>query len=322
MLFDLPLDQLRDYRPDLPEPADFDEFWAATLAQTRAFPLAATFEPAVSLLSTVEVFDVRFAGYGGTPIAAWLLLPRHRSEPLPCVVEYIGYGGGRGLAHDWLDWSAFGYAHLVMDTRGQGSSWRSGVTTDVHPGGAGPHVPGFLTLGLPSRDDYYYRRLYADAVRAVEAARSHPAVDPTRIVVAGGSQGGGLALAAASLVGDVQAALPDVPFLSHFRRAVDMAGSTPYTELLNWCRSHTDLADQAFTALSYFDGALLGRRATAPALFSVGLLDPVCPPSTVFAAYNNYGGANKDIRVWPWHEHEIGPGRQRAEQVEWLRSVL
>lgn len=322
MLFDLPLEELRGYRPQLDEPADFDEFWATTLEQTRAFALDASFEPAATLLSTVEVFDVRFAGYDGAPIAAWLLLPTHRVAPLPCVVEFIGYGGGRGLPHEWLGWSAFGYANLVMDTRGQGSAWRSGVTRDVHPGGS-PHVPGFLTLGLPSRDDYYYRRLYVDAVRAVEAAGSHPDVDGSRIAVAGSSQGGGLAIAAASLLGDqVQAAMPDVPFLSHFRRAVDLADKAPYTELLNWCRIHADRAEEAFAALACFDGAILGRRASAPALFSVGMHDPICPPSTVFAAYNNYGGADKDIRVWQWHEHEGGEGRQRAEQVAWLRTIL
>jgi cephalosporin-C deacetylase len=255
------------------------------------------------------------------------LLPRHRESALPCVVEFIGYGGGRGLAHEWLDWSAFGYAHLVMDTRGQGSEWRSGVTRDAQPDGASPHTPGFLTLGLPNRDDYYYRRLYADAARAVEAARAHPDVDPTRIVVAGASQGGALSIAAGTLADDVCAVLTDVPFLSHFRRATDLADKAPYTELLNWCRIHPELADAAFDALSYFDVAILGARATAPALFSVGMHDPICPPSTVFAAYNNYGRAagsivSKDIRVWQWHEHKGGEARQRAEQVAWLAQVL
>jgi cephalosporin-C deacetylase len=268
------------------------------------------------------VFDVGFVGFGGTAVAGWLLLPRDRPEPLPCIVEYIGYGGGRGLPHEWLDWSAFGYAHFVMDTRGQGSGWRSGVTRDVHPGGAAPHTPGFLTLGLPDRDDYYYRRLYVDAVRAVDAARSHPDIDGDRIVVCGASQGGGLAIAAGSLADRVAAVLTDVPFLAHFRRATDLAAEAPYTELLNWCRVHPELADAAFAALSYFDVAILGARATAPALFSVGMHDPTCPPSTVFAAYNNYGGAAKDIRVWQWHEHKGGEARQRAEQVAWLATVL
>ena len=329
MLFDLPLDQLRTYRPELAEPPDLQSFWASTLEQARSHEIAASFVPVPdSLLRTVDVFDVSFAGYGGDRIAAWLLLPKQRGDAaLPAVVQYLGYGGGRGLYHESLDWSAFGYAHLIMDTRGQGSTGSSGDTGDPGAGLAGPHAPGFLTLGLPKRDAYYYRRVYVDAVRAVEAARSHPDIDGARIAVAGGSQGGGIAIAAAALADDVCAAMPDVPFLSHFRRAVDVAPDDPYGELLRWCRVHVDLAEEAFAALSYYDVAILGRGASAPALFSVGLHDPICPPSTVFAAYNNYGEAaqspvTKDIRVWPYHQHEGGEGRQRGEQGRWLAAVL
>ena len=35
MFFDLPLEQLLDYRPPRTEPADFDDFWATTLAEAR-----------------------------------------------------------------------------------------------------------------------------------------------------------------------------------------------------------------------------------------------------------------------------------------------
>ena len=97
----------------------------------RARPLDARFEPVTVGLKLVETFDVTFAGFGGQPIKGWLLLPRERSEPLPCVVEFIGYGGGRGHPLDWLSFSVAGYAHLIMDTRGQGSTWRKGDTTDT-----------------------------------------------------------------------------------------------------------------------------------------------------------------------------------------------
>ncbi len=49
-----------------------------------------------------RVHDVTFAGFGGHPVRAWLTLPAQRSGPLPGVVEFIGYGGGRGLPIDWL----------------------------------------------------------------------------------------------------------------------------------------------------------------------------------------------------------------------------
>jgi cephalosporin-C deacetylase len=314
-----PLDDLRDYRPQLDVPADLAEFWENTLTETRSYPLNATFTAVDIPLRTVEVFDVRFAGYGGQPVAGWLVLPRHRSGLLPCIVQYVGYGGGRGLPHDALTWSAFGYAHFIMDTRGQGSAWSIGVTPDVPPAGATPHVPGFLTLGLPDRDNFYYRRVYADAVRAVEAAAGHPAVDADRLVAQGASQGGGLALAAGALADGVAAVLTDVPFLCHFRRAAELAIEGPYTELVRYCHTHRDLADRTFQTLSYFDNAVLAQQTRPPALFSVAMRDPICPPSTVFAAYNHYAG-DAAIRVWEWNEHEGGGNHQLIEQIDWLAT--
>lgn len=323
--FDLPLDELRDYRPDLAEPADLREFWQTTLDDAQTYDLDVTWTPYESPLRTVEVFDVRFSGFGGQRIAAWLLLPRHRSGPLPCVVEYVGYGGGRGLPHESLTWSAMGFANLVMDTRGQGSAHRPGVTPDLDPEGSLPHVPGFLTLGLPDPSRLYFRRLFTDCVRAIDAAASHPDVDPNRLVAAGASQGGGMSLAASVLRGwlldaPVAAALVDVPFLSHLRRAAELATVSPYTELVEWCGHHRDKAEAAFAALSYVDVAVLAPHAVAPSLWSVALRDPICPPSTVFAAHNRCGG-QADILVWEWNEHEGGEAFQQLAQVAWLASV-
>src|SRR4030065_423844 len=131
--FDLPQEQLKNYRPERYEPADFDSFWQSTLTEARVYPLNAQFEPVDYGLKAQEAFDVTFAGFGGQPIKGWLLLPRQRSGRLPCIVEYIGYGGGRGFPTDWLLWTSVGYAHLIMDTRGQGSAWLKGDTADAEP---------------------------------------------------------------------------------------------------------------------------------------------------------------------------------------------
>ena len=139
-----------------------------------------------------------------TAIKGWLMLPKDRKGKLPCVVEYIGYGGGRGFPLDWLLWSMAGYAHFVMDTRGQGSVWRRGDTPDLDRDGSSPQVPGFMTRGVLDPNTYYYKRLFTDAVRAVEAARSHPAIDTGRIAVTGSSQGGGITLTVAGLVDEIE----------------------------------------------------------------------------------------------------------------------
>jgi cephalosporin-C deacetylase len=317
--FDFPLDQLQVYKPARPEPADFDAFWQATLAQARAYSLAARFEPVDYGLSLLETFDVTFAGFDGQPVKGWLILPRRRTGSLPCVVEYIGYGGGRTFPTQWLLYASAGFANLVMDTRGQGSAWTNGDTPDQGGDGA-PQYPGFMTRGILNPKNYYYRRVFTDAVRAVEAARAHPAVDPARVAVAGGSQGGGITLAAAGLLPDVQAALPDVPFLCHFRRAATLIDTPPYSEIRNYLKQHRDKVEQAFNTLSYFDGMNFAARARARALFSVGLMDDTCPPSTVYAAYNHYAGP-KDMRVYEFNAHDGGGPHQGVEKLRFLHEL-
>jgi cephalosporin-C deacetylase len=323
MLYDMPLEQLQTYLPPRNEPEDYDAFWQRTLSEARGFPLNAAFEPVDYGLQAVETFDVTFNGYGGQPIKGWFLLPRQRRDnpKVPCVVEYIGYGGGRGFPLDWLLWSSAGFAHLVMDTRGQGSTWRPGDTPDLQPDGSSAHFPGFMTLGVLDPKTYYYRRVFTDAVRAIEAARSHPAVDPARIAVTGGSQGGGIALAASGLAPDaVRIAMPDVPFLCHYRRATEIVDTAPYSEIVRYCKTHRDKIDVVFNTLSYFDGMNFAVRARAKALFSTALMDDICPPSTVFAAYNYYAGP-KQIRVWQYNQHEGGDCYQAVEKVRFLTGL-
>lgn len=320
-LFDLPLDELRAYRSTAPVPADFDDFWRETLAETRAYDLAADFTPYETGLRVVETFDVRFSGWGGQPVRGWLHLPVGADRPLPAVVQYIGYGGGRGLAHRTTVWAQAGYAHLVMDTRGQGSSSTPGHTPDPEPAGGNPHHPGFMTRGVLDRDTYYYRRVFADAVRAVETVRAHPAVDAARVAVTGGSQGGAMTLAVAGLVGDLVAAMPDVPFLCDFRRAVELVDTDPYGEIRRYLKVHRDQVDRVFANLGYFDGVNHAARGSAPALFSVGLMDEICPPSTVYAAYNAYAG-EREINEYPFNDHEGGEAFQEVEQLRYLDRLL
>jgi cephalosporin-C deacetylase len=319
--YDLPESELLGHRSSVVPPADLAEFWDDTLARARSRAWEPKTEQVDSGLELVEVLDVTFSGYDGEPIKAWYRRPAGTTRDLPVLVRYQGYTGGRGLPHQVGPWPLAGYAVLEMDSRGQGTGggW-VGDTPDPH--GHGPSwLGGFLTRGLTDPADHYYRRLFTDAVLAVDAVRSLPGADADRIAVAGISQGGGISLAVAGLRDDVRAVMADVPFLSDFPRGAAIASTGPYLEVAAYLASHRDQVARVFETLSYFDVSVLARTATAPALFSVALMDTVCPPSTVYAAYNAYGG-DKEMRTYAFNDHEGGQFHQEATQLRWLREVL
>ncbi len=318
---DLPLDVLRSYAPDVQEPDDFDAFWASTLAESRQADTGFTLEPADTPITGIRIDDLTFSGFGGEPIRAWVMRPAGATGPLPTIVEFQGYNGGRGIAGERLQWAASGYAHVFMDTRGQGSGWGGGGETP-DPHGSGPAVAGFMTRGIHAPADYYYRRLFTDAVRLVDLVRSLDFVDATRIVLTGGSQGGGIALAAGALADGVRAVMPDVPFLCHFRRAVEATAEEPFTEITRYLSVHRGAEARTFETLSYFDGVNFARRISAPAYFSVALMDGIVLPSTVFAAYNQLQSRDKSIEVYAYNGHEGGQFLQWTRQAVWLQRLL
>ncbi|MFN3865919.1 MAG: acetylxylan esterase [Demequina sp.] len=325
-LFDLPREELESYRPEIREPADFDEFWANTITQARAHETSVTLTPGPITLGTLDVQDVTYPGFGGHPIKGWYSRPKGVDGPLPCVVEVCGYGGGRGLAIERTLWAAAGYAYFYMDTRGQGAGWGNGGDT-ADPVGSTPATPGFMTRGITDPAEYYYRRVYTDAVRAVDAARSLPGVDSERVVFAGGSQGGGIALGVAGLVPDLAGVLADVPFLCHFERSLDLSPEFPYGEVVKYLSVFRGQRERVLDTLSYFDGVNHAKRAQAPTLMSVALMDMVCPPSTGYAAFNWYGdrsapGVRKEIEVYPYNGHEGGQAHQTTRQLEFVQSLF
>lgn len=306
--FDLPLAELETYRPFLAKPPDLDAFWANTLLEARALRRPIRMEHVETGLRLVDSWDIEFSGFGGHPIRAWLHLPKieRPAAGFSVVVEYVGAGAGRGLPHEASLWALAGHAHFIMDNRGQGSGWRAGHTADpVDDLGGAPSHPGFTTRGIMNEDSYYYRRLFTDAVLAVDLVRDLRIIDASQVYVDGISQGGGVAIAVASLSPGLRGLMTEVPFMANIRRGVAIAGTAPYSEVSAYLAVHRDRVDRVFETLSYFDVAVLADRGTAPSLFAAALMDVTTPPSTVFAAYNNYGGP-KQMIVYPYNGHEGG----------------
>jgi cephalosporin-C deacetylase len=302
------------------EPDDFDEFWRRVLDANAVHRRPPVVRPIESPFPGIEIDELEFAGSAGDPVRAWLLKPAGASAPLKTVVQFTPYGSGRGLPGENLHWASAGYAHVIVDTRGQGADGATrGDTPDPH--GSDPAVRGWLTRGVEHPERYFYVRVFADAAMIVDAIRGMSGIDASRVTVTGRSQGGGIAIAAAALAG-ADAVMPDVPLLQAFPEAIRIATRDPYAELQRYLALRPESEARVLRTLSYFDGVAFARRCTAPALFSVAMHDLTCPPSTVLAAYDAYGASEKNIETYRYNDHEGGGFGHLLKQIEWLRTSL
>lgn len=310
----MPLTELRAYAPALTAEPDFDAFWSRTLGESREIALDPEFEDVDYPVDGLRVSRVFYNGWARARVCGWYLAPEG-PDPKPALVMYHGYGGHKGTVYDHLPWALQGYVVLAVDVRGQ-----SGESTDPadYPGG---HTKGWMTQGVMDPETYYYRGAYVDCVRALDLVAGRPEADSSRIGVAGASQGGGLTLAVAALDSRPVAAMAGVPFLCHFQRATLVTDQMPYDELRQYCKTYPEREERMFRTLSYFDGMNLAPRITCPTLVSVGLQDLICPPSTIFAAYNHLGAAEHSLSVFPYNGHEGNPAHHQ-ERLAWAKEYV
>ena len=294
---DMPLEQMRQYTPPTYREADFEAFWKETVDEALRQPLNAELIPYGLGARAVDVFAIRFDGFKGGRLAGWFLRPADRGK-YPGVAVYHGYSGRGTRPLDLLALAGQGMCVLSMDCRGQNGNSQDAAS---YPEG---HYQGWMTLGIRNARTYYYRYVYADALRALELLAQREEVDAERLAITGGSQGGGLTLAVAALSDRPILALPDIPFLCDYRRAVGIAGNGPYPEIASFLKAYPDLYATVFRTLSYFDCLNLAGWIKCRTVVSNCLWDDVCPPSTIFAVYNHIV-AEKQMEIYPFHKHEI-----------------
>lgn len=302
-------------------PADFARFWDQAKAMLAGIPLDAKegppttygpkeindynvtsaclppdYDPAGHRAETVESRKVDFAGPDGGRVYGWLAKPEGKG-PFPAMLVLPGAGFSarpRPLEH-----ARHGYVALDIQIHGQ----------DVDLARY-PALPGYYDnqqYDPPSA--YYYYNVHLRCLQAISYLLSRPDVDASRIVVVGGSQGGRLGIVVAGLdprVKAVVSCIPNSPNHPHLRwiarcngyaelgdklptpglipvDGMDAAGAPPVLD---------DLAGHAF---AYYDPMNFAPDIRCPVLMSGGMIDPVSPPVSVWAAYARLGTSDKQI---------------------------
>ncbi len=275
-------------QPTQTDPADFDAFWKAGLDELAKIPL----EPRRTLIpeastGTIDVYHVSFRTFpagGRVPARVYgiLCMPKAPGK-YPAVLQVPGagvrpYAGLRELAER-------GVITLQIGIHGIPVNLPQELYDQL---GAGA-LNGYPTFNLDNRDTYYYRRVYLGCVRANDYLVSLPEFDGRNLVVTGGSQGGQLSIVTAALDPRVKAlagyypAYSDVTGYLHGR-----AGGWPHMmrpdARTGAASSHATPEKIAVTG--YYDAVNFARRLKVPVHLAWGYNDEVCPPTSMYAAYN------------------------------------
>jgi cephalosporin-C deacetylase len=322
LTFDLTFEELKTYNGINPRPADFDAFWDSSLAEMHALDPQVELRPAKFQARNVECFHLFFTGCGGARVHAKLLRPKTAAAPHPAVLLFHGYTVNSG---DWADKLALvseGFAVAALDCRGQG-----GLSEDCG-GTIGNTYHGHIIRGLDDAlngqpQKLLFRQIFLDTAQLAKIVMEMPDVDPARVGAAGGSQGGALTVACAALEPRLKRASPAFPFLSDYKRVWEMDHAIDaYAELKEYFRNFDPLhrrEDEIFEKLGYVDIQFLAARIKAEVLWSISLMDTICPPSSQFAVYNKIR-APKSMNIYPDYGHEPLP-EYNDRTFEFMRGL-
>ena len=291
--------ELFAYRPPLSKQSDFEAFWERTVKQAREVPLNARKVPFDYPSPYVKVYSVTFTGFDQTPVHGWYMVPNLSGDgPYPCLVQYPGLHQSRGYPADFLQWTMMDIAVLSVDCRGQ--LGETGNYAAYSSGSSRSVVCG----GILDKEEYYFRAVYMDCLKAIDFACAQKETDALNIIVSGASQGGALGLAVCALDDRPTLALVDVPSNSDIQRRVEGRYGS-FEGVADYLKAHPDKTEEAYNTLSYFDTMNMADKIKCEVYASVGLADDICPAKFFFATYNRIK-SQKEIELYPFNGHEGG----------------
>lgn len=288
---------LESYEADITRQPDHWDFWEQTIQFVRSKPLNEQLQKLGYPIKQIDAYDLSYHGFDETPIKAHYILPKNIVGKIPCLIFFHGYGGHKGSISDYMKWTIQGYAVIAVDARGHGETGDySNYSTE--------EMGSWVTKGILNKEEYYYRKVYMDSVRAIDFACSREEVDPERIAIIGASFGGGITLAVAALDDRPKLAIADVPNMSNIELAIREKFEGSLTFVDRFLDRHPEHVERVFNTLSYFDNLNLCEHIKCKVRVSVGLKDPICPPKSIYGVYNQIK-SEKSMIVYPFSEHHV-----------------
>jgi cephalosporin-C deacetylase-like acetyl esterase len=270
--------------PPMDPPADFMDFWEQSISMLKDV------DPEYTLRridreegAKTDLYEVEMKSYGGLTVRGWLEVPRKKGK-YAALLRVPGYTENLEPLDKYDDMIIFSF-----NTRDHGASDNTG-----------PRTYDMWVRGMESKENYFYRGIFLDCIRALDYLESRDDVIMDKLAIWGGSQGGGLSFAIAALDSRVKLCIADIPYMCDYPRYFAI---THWNEIDHWFAedpSHTwQLMNET---LSYFDTKYLAKKITCQVIMGIGLQDDTCPPSTSFMTYNLIE-SRKNFTIYKTEKH-------------------
>ncbi len=279
-----------------PRPADFDTFWDNELRKLAQTPLISTRKP-VKKTPLWQCDDVTVDSGSDIPVRGYLVTPvKSAPRSLPAVVYFHGAGfKSSQIRSDFKDRA------IVFDVNAHGIA--NGMPRNFYRDlNLNPPAGRNVFDHRGNREKSYFKDMFLRTARALEFVKSLPQWDGKTLIVAGRSQGGAQALAAAALDKDVTLCIANVPALADH-------GAKAAARKPGWPEINPENRQDIASASDYIDIINLASRIRCETVMSIGMIDAICPPSSVYLAYKELK-TKKSITLFPQLGHNAPPEKQ------------
>lgn len=301
----------RAIQPSLPAPADFDAFWAEQRRLLAATPAHLRLVPVPLPTGEVECFEVRAATGVGRGLSGYLARPKGaKAKSLAAIVLCHGAGVTSSRLATAVAWARDGLLALDFNAHGLPNAQPRDFYATLQSG----ELKDYYLQGRESRETMYLRGIIFRLLRAIDTVTAQAEWDGRRVVVLGRSQGGGQALVAGGLDPRVTYVSAEIPtFCDHTGILVGRINGWPRI-----IPNDTTSPDpKVVEAVRYYDAVNFASRLSAPVFVTLGFIDHICPPTGIYAMYNQLRG-----RKQLWEHLDTGHVSRRDYDARVREEVL
>lgn len=267
-------------QPAIENPADFVQFWEQAKSDLSKIPMDAKMVLLPERCTeTVNVYQVNLQNYRvGARLYGILCVPK-KDGKYPALLKVPG----AGIRPYYGDVATAEKGIITFDIGIHGIPVT--LEPDVYANLAAGGLNGYPNVNLDDRDRYYYKRVYLGCVRANDFLTTLPQFDGTNLAITGGSQGGALSIITAALDPRVKLLAAYYPALSDLTGYLKgRAGGWPH--LFDKNNLAFNNKKEKIETCKYYDVVNFARLIKVPGMYSWGFNDEVCPPTSMYAAYN------------------------------------